>query len=70
MSKPTVAELLSRVEKLEYRLAQLEAKPTSTRTEKQRSVQYRVDDAEIEARRAKMEKAKTAAIASGRTVRA
>lgn len=70
MSKPTVAELLSRVEKLEAKLAQLEAKPTSTRTEKQRSVQYRVDDAEIEARRAKMEKAKAAAIASGRTVRA
>lgn len=72
-AKPTVAELLSRIEVLEQRINVLEAsasKPSpSTRTEKQSAVRRFVDEAELTARRASMAKAKAEALAGHHTTK-
>ena len=66
MAKTTVAELEARVAELEARINVLEAsasKPSpSTRAARQSAVRRFVDEAELEARRAAMAKAKAAAL--------
>ena len=82
MSKPTVAECMARIQILEDQvlrmaelinnIAQLQSAHTQVteyRAAKQRSVQYRVDESELEARRAAMAKAKAAAMSSGHAVK-